>query len=353
MALRYLGSHQGFIPKATGQIISYVRDKGEFALNRYCQYLQSPEPVGVYARIDRDASPRVVSDADFVWADNADRPVQDWNQLRFEWKEFSVKRRNYSARLGSIALAHNDWKAKEQHLGMVASQAMTNRTNRVIDLLETAGNWEGHADAAGNLNGGAGTWDQASDQPGSPQYNAIRKTLMAAARRINLDTNGVVKPRDLVLLISPECAQAITNSAEIHNYVKFGPFSKAMIEGKENLNAEWGLPPSLYGFELIVEDAPRVTSRPQASETAAAQTGSRVYAKDSDSAILLSRKGGIDGSYGAPSFSTVQLYFLAPYEMAVYNFSDPKNDREEMHVTDMFAEVLAAPQSGYFIQNVL
>jgi hypothetical protein len=353
MTLRHVGSHNGFIPEATGQAIAFSRSKDDFPLNRYCQYLPTPKPVGVYAKIDRDASPRVVSDADFVWADGADRPSGDWNQLRFEWVEFSVKRRNYSFRLGRMALEHNEWKAKEHHVGMVTSQAMTNRTNRVVDLLETDSNWtSGHVDTANNLNGGAGKWDTASDQPGSPQYNAIRRTLMAAARKINLDTNAVVRPRDLVLLISPEAATAVANSAEIHNYMKYAG-GAAVIESKDNVNQEWGLPKSLYGFEVIVEDTPLVSTRPAAADTHSSMSGTRAYVKASDSAILMSRKGGINGAYGSPSFSTLQLYWLAPYELSVFMFDDPRHERLEGHVTDAFAEVLASPESGYKINGIL
>lgn len=353
MTQRYIGSHGGFIPAATGQIISYLRDPSRFPLNRYVQYLPSPKPVGVYAKMDRDSPVRVVNDADFVWADGSDRPNGDWNQLRFEWVEFSVKRRDYPTRLGRLALEHNEVQAKEQHRGMVMTQAMVNRTNRVIDMLETDSNWlTGHVDSANALNGGAGKWDTASDQPSSPHYNAIRKTLFAAARKINLDTNTMVEPADLVLVISPEAAQAISNTAEIHNYVKYQA-TKSDIDSKDNINERWGLPKHLYGFEVVVENTPIVNTRPQAADTHTNMSGNRSYVKASDSGLLVSRKGGINGVYGSPSFSTVQMYFLAPYEAQVYEFDDPHNERLDMHVVDAYAEILAASEAGFKINNIL
>lgn len=349
MTLRFLSAYNGFIPQATGQVISYIRSPKDFQLNKYVQYIESPTTVGVYAKIDRDQPVRLVDESDFIWADGADRPSGDWNQMRFQWVEFSVKRRDYPFRIGNLALKQgkDSWKPLDHHVGMTAAQAMTNRTNRVVTALETIANWGSNAASAASLNGGAGKWTTASDQPGDPAYNAIRKTLLEAAKRINLATNGVVKPKDLVLLISPGLATDMSNTAEIHNYLKFGPFSKAQLEDSSNDNQQWGLPPSLYGFPLTVEDTPRVTTRP----TAADSDGSRVYVKSDDSAVLLSRKGGINGVYGAPSFSTIQLYWHE-YEMAVYTFDDPKHERLDGHVTDMFAEVLAAPEAGFLITGV-
>jgi hypothetical protein len=226
---------------------------------------------------------------------------------------------------------------------------MVNRTHRVLTLLEETSNWDGHTDSANSLNGGYGKWDTASDQPTDPHYNAIKKTLLSACERVNLATNAFVQPDDLVLVVSPGLAQRMANTAEIHNYVKYGPFSKEALE--KGANARWGLPPTLYGFDVIVEDAVRVSSRMSADGTQASGS-SRTYIKSDTSALLLSRKGGINGTYGTNSFATVQLYFY-DWEMATYVFDDPKHERTDGHVTDCFAEVLAAPQAGYLITSVL
>lgn len=354
---RFLSAFNGFIPQATGQVISYLRDPKKFKLAKYVQYIQTPATVGVYARIHRDDSVRVVTDNDFTWADGADRPQGDWNQLRFEWVEFSVKRRNYPFRIGQIALeqAKSAWKPLEHHLGMVTQQCYINRTNRIMTLGQTASNWQtnglDHAKDANVLNGGAGKWDTASDDPSSPHYNAIKKTLATAARTVNLDTNGMVEPGDLQLVISPETAQAMANSAEIHNYLKFGPFSREQLEGGSNPNAIWGLPPNLYGLaDVIVDDTVYVSSRPLAAGTYTSTA--RQYAKDATSAMLLSRKGGINGVYGAPSFSTFQLYWYK-WEAAVEVYDDQENKRLNGNIVDAFAEVLAAPESGMLLTNVL
>lgn len=354
---RYTGPFSGEIAQATGQVISYIRDEKRYRLAKYVQYIQSPSNIGVYARVHRDDTARVVTDNDFIFADGADAPQGDWNQLRFEWVEFSTKRRAYPFRIGYMAVeaAKNSWKVKEQHIGLVTMQCYTNRTNRVISMLETSTNWTvnslDHAKDVNDLNGGKGRWDLASGDAGSPHYNAILDSLLAAATRINLDTNGVVEPGDLVLLVSPNLARKMASSSEVHDYKKYGPYSKAELESKNNPNLLWGLPPSLYGFDVVVEDTPYVNSRPKADGSYA--TGSnRQYAKADTSAVLLSRKGGINGNYGAPSFSTVQLYWHK-WEAAVEMFDDPVNLRLNCRILDNFAEVLAAPEAGMLLTNCI
>lgn len=336
---------------ATGQIISYIRSPKDFKLNKYAQMIETPVTVGAYAKYDRDQPVRVVTDADFVFADGADRPSGDWNQPRFKWVEFTVKRRDYPVRIGDMALkqAQQGLKLKEHATGQIASQAMTNKTSRVMDLIETTANWGTATDTANNLNGGAGLWSTASDTPGDPNYNAIKKTLTNCFVRINKTTNAVVQPKDLLLVINPELAMTMANTAELHNYLKYGPFSKAQLEDANfNDNMVWGLPPTLYGVELVVEDSPYVSSRPTVSDA----DGTRAYAKTTDSAVLCSRKGGINGTYGAPSFSTIQIYWHE-WEMAVYTFDDPRHLRTEMHVMDCYSEQLAAPEAGFLIRSVV
>ena len=352
MTLRAPSAYNGHVAMATGQVISFIKDPKKFKLNKYAQYIESPSTVGIYARIDRGQPGRVVNDADFIWADGADRPKGDWNQIRWEWVEFSTLRRNYPFRIGNMAIAS----AKRGGLdpvsieaGATSSQAMINRTKRVIAKLETTSNWGSNTGTANDLNGGVGSWVEASSEPG-PHYLAIKKSLMGAALNINIRTNGVVQPSDLVLLINPELATDMANTLEIHNYLKYGPFSREQLENNNNANALWGLPPSLYGFELMVEDSVVVTSRPGAADTYDTD-GTRAYIKSPNSAVLCSRVGGIEGIYGGKSLSTIQLYWNE-WEMAVQAFDDTINERIDGHVVDNFAEILACPESGYLITGV-
>lgn len=354
---RYLSGTNAFVPQSTGQVIQYIRDPKEFALNRWVQNINTPATVFLWAKLDQDQPVRMVNEAEFAWEDGADRPTGNHNMTSFEWVEGRCYRRDYPYTLGLQACEQarkfGAFDPEEVESKSVASQAMTNRVNRIINLCETSANWGINTADANVLNSGAGTWDGASNDPSDPGYLAIKKTLLEACRRINLLTNGKVKPKDMRLVISPGLAMAMANTGEIHDYVKstYQTSIKNMEETLGNVNEQWGLPPKLYGVEVVVEDAVRVSIYPNADGTKATiAAGTRTYCKADTNAILVSRPGGIDAPYGAPSFSTVQCYFYE-YEMAVESRTDTWNKKVEGHVVEQFKEVLAASPSGYLITN--
>lgn len=193
----------GFVAEPTGQVIQYIRNESEFPLNRYVKYIQSPKTVGLYAVVGRDEMVRIVNDSQYAWYDGDERPRGDANKVPFETVEFATFRRDYPWTLGYMTIEQATvWKPKLTHMGAAISKAMTLRTNRVLSLAQTSANWPSSQVATANtLNGGAGGWATASDDPSSPNYLAIYKSLMEAARRINLATNAKVKPKDLKLVV--------------------------------------------------------------------------------------------------------------------------------------------------------
>lgn len=354
---RYLSGSNGFIPEATGQVIAFVRKPDEFKVNKYVQLIDAPEPVGVYAQLDYDQPTRVVTDEEWAWEDGDDRPQGNANQAKFVWQEFRCFRRDFPYRLGEQAIrAAKGWNPKAFYDATVVSQCMTNRTKRVIALLENTANWTANGltntSDANVLNNGAGKFPQGSGDPSSPNYLAIKKALLAAARLINLTTNSVVKMKDLRLVISPGLAILMAETDEINSFLKSSPFALAQVRGDEpGQNQLWGLPDTYAGIELVVEDASYVNIRANSSANYATPLTQKVYVKQDNSAVLVSRVGGLDGNYGAPSFSTIQLYYWK-YLLAIEAFDDPKNKRLEGHVVEQIKEVLAAPPAGYLITNV-
>lgn len=350
---RFAGSYSGFVPAATGLIVGYVRDPKNFKVNEYVQYLKTDKRVALYAVIERDNQARYVSDADSVWADGADSPSGNANLMRWQLVEFRTTRRAYPFQLGEMAIeqAKGTWEPLKVHTAMAAQQAMTARTKRVIDLLEDTNTWGTHAASANDLNNGAGTWDLASSDENSPNYNAIRRSLLEAFRRINLATNSIVQQDDLVLVISPGLALKMASTGEIHNYLRNNEKSDERMMGVGPTNSTWGLPDRYAGFKIVVEDASYVSSRPLASGVEA--TGTRSYCKSDTSALLISRKGGLDGGMaGSPSWSTVQIYSYKEI-MEVEAFSDPKNRRVDGRVVTDFKEIVPSSYSGFLIQGTL
>jgi hypothetical protein len=346
--LRFPGPFSGYIPAATGVVVGFIRDPKKFPVNQYTQTVKSPARLGVYGRLEKDTQARMVTKADYVWSDGADRPTGNWDMLRFKWEEFQTQRYSMTVQIGDMAQegAKDTWDPVQANSLSLAQKMMTLRTKEVVDAMETAANWEGNTAAANDLNGGAGTWDNASDDPASPRYNAIRRTLLEAANRIALGTASVVQPEDLVLVVNPDAALRMANTAEIHNFVKYGPFSKEARDGRGN--GKWGLPAEYAGFKIVVEDTVLASERPEADGTASA----RAYVKAASSAVLLSQKGGFDSAYKRGTYATVQIFHVDDL-MQVEAFSDPKHRRIEVTVTEETYSKLVVPESGYLISGIL
>mgnify|MGYP003394806623 CR=1 FL=1 len=179
---------------------------------------------------------------------------------------------------------------------------------------------------------------------------AIRLAVQQVCVNIVLATNRAVQPEDLRFIISPIAALKMGSTGEIYNYVKSSQFSKDKQEGRNQLNEKYGMPTYYAGVEWVVEDTPAVLEEQNAAGTAA--TTNRVYVKNDNTCILVSRKGGLDGVYGSPSFSTVQIYYYR-YEMKVEEKYDEWDDLHYGSVVDQYAEVIAASRAGALITNIL
>lgn len=353
MTLRFAGSHNGYMPQLTGQVIAFVRKESEFKLNEYVQYVPTKKKLGVYTKLELDAFVRVHQEGRTAWHDGASRKEMGKdNKIRFEMTEFRTNRRNFAWEIGWQSLDQTDaFKIKPAHMDMALSQCMTERTKRVISLCETVANWGSNTATADTLNGGKGTWDTATADPSDAAGLAIYKSCIAAAQRINLATNGKVKPSDLRFVVSPSAAIAMSSSAEMVNYVRESPASeKLLTEGFDPQFDLWGLPRMYRGFTFIVEDAVIVEEYQKASGTEA--TANRSYIKTDDSCVVLARKGGLDGEYGTVNFSTLQFYHYDGL-LKVAAFDDAEDELTRGHVSEDTKEVLAAPISGYLIQDIL
>lgn len=363
MVARYASGFNAFVAEATGQVIAFVRDPGRYKYNQYVQLVPTPAPVGIFYKLHVDDVQRLTDLNETAWEDGAERPnANKGDGIRFEPTEFQTVRHNFPFMLGWKALdtaGKSGLKLLVAHSTLMRNKAQMHRTQRIVTLLETSGNWGGNTATANSLNGGFGQWDLASNEPTSPFFLAIKKTLDAVALRIHLKTNGAVgnfgdaEDSGLRLIVSPGLATKMSQTDEIRDMLKQSPYAMDQISGKKpGQNAKWGMPDKIYGWELVVEDAVRVNNNPVAAGTEATLNTQKVFIKSDDNAVVVSRPGGLDGEYGAPSFSTVQLYHYKR-EIELKTFDDPKNERTEGHVSIDDKEVLAAPQSGYLITDTL
>lgn len=350
---RYPSATDGFNPQASGFVIGYIRRPSQFPLNRYVQLVEAKAPTFFYYKLDRDQMVRQHAINEAVWKDGADRPRRRDNLIPFNETQAFTVRYDWNTVLGlqTISAADSSLKLKQTHLMMLSAQAMLARTYNVVTLLDTAANWPSTNIADANtLNNGAGYWHTASDDPTDANYNAIRKSIMKAVTVIFAQTNGTVSWRDLKLIVNPDTARLMANSPELHNYIRQTESAVEKIEDdEEDYNERFGLPRRLYGLEVVIENTMYVNDLPTASATTASTN--RTFIKSPYNAIIASRPGKLDAPAG-PSFSTAQLYWYE-YQMAVEEFTDARDKRVDLHVTDQHVAVGPAFESGYNITNVM
>jgi hypothetical protein len=356
---RYLSPTNTHLPIATGTVVGYIRDPREFALPRYCQFVETPSVTGVYYKLDPDHPVRIPAKANFAWAPGARAPQGHANIGDFEIDNFQCERLAFPFTLDQEgvqqAQAYAGWDPVTYEAKAMAQQAMTLRT---IDIwspggtlqLDTPTNWPStNTGSAAQLAGNAvgSTWANSTSN-----LQTIKKSLLSAARIICFLTNGCVRPKDMMVVINPNAAIATAASQEIVDFVKQQASSPSILEKAwDNPNELWGLPNNLYGFPLVVEDAVFVNNYPSVGGNPQVP-GTRVYAKADNYAVLLSRVGAIDAPFGARSFSTVQCYWHK-YDMAVEAKTEYWDKLEEGRVVDYRTFITPSTITGFNITNIL
>lgn len=347
----FFGPTSLFIPSFTGEIVGYIREPGQFAVTEYCQLVKSTaedgqgKPICTYFILDPDEPVRLPSINDFYWP-AGNRSPEAKIVINGAFRTVIMDRAAYPYEYSGQEEASADIKVGAIYREMAASIAMTAKTQRVQTIMQTAANWGNSTSDANTLNGGFGNWANASSDEQSPNFAAIAKSLTAAMQKINLNTNSVVKPKDLMLVISPGLANKMANSGEMRGYLKSSPFAKEVQEGRNDFSSLWGLPKVYTGLKLIVEDASLVNERANISGTSA--TTNRKYIWNDQSAAIVSRIGGINGVYGSKSLSTMQIFYYR-FEMSVMEEKSSWHDLCRGKVVDQYKEVLVSAPSGYLI----
>jgi hypothetical protein len=320
-------------------VVDFSRNPKEFAVSDYTQLVPTEKKAGYYLEMTVEEAGRILNTdlSDVAWPDNQDAPEDFDGTESFEFKGFRCERKKFGFRLGDLTVDQASWDIVAQHGSIHAQRAMTGRTQLAITALTTTTNYAAaHTSDVASIAGNTGKWSASTTA-----RQDIRRSLNHAANRIRLDTLGSIKPKDLILVISPGCAKEIAETQEIQDFIKGSPSAWASVKGDladQNQNVAYGLPPQLYGYNLVVEDAAKVTSRKGATKVAA-------WVLDDARPFMCARPGGLEGTYGAPSFSTCSVFMLE--EMTVETLHDPNNRLVRGRVVEDYVVVLTAPVSGF------
>lgn len=323
--------------------IEFSRNPKDFALNKYIQLVNVTKDQGYYLRINSEQAARILNAnlQDHVWPDGAPRPQTNDGTEKFYFRSYLTQRRDYDFTIGRKSSEQADWDIVGSHERMQAQLAMTARTASVHAVLANAANWESaHVKDVSTITKVTGPWDADTSERGD-----LQKSLDFASEIIAKATLGVVKKKDLILVMNPTTAHEIAETQALRDHIKQSTYALPQMRQDSSQWDQYGLPDKLYGFSTVVEDAVKVTSRRGAA------TATRDWVMPDGIAYLLARPGGLVAPAGGPSFSTASLFVYE--DMTVESFDDEKHRRVEGHVVDDFGAEVTASVSGFKFTGVL
>lgn len=338
------GAPNTFVPslEASGKLcVDFSRSPDSFAINEYCQILPTDKNVGVYAKMTVENAGRLLNSE---WAEGDDAPSGRGNTESFEFPTFKTLREAFPFRIGQMTADQADWNILAQLAAMAAQQAMTKRTYKAVTLATTTGSYpsSAHYSAAASITGASGKWDESTTARAD-----IKRCLDHARNVIRKQTLGAIRPEDLRLVISPDCAAKMSLSQEIIDYIKGSPDAKDWIQGKFGKAAMYGLPEYLYGMKLVIEDCVKTTNKKGATKAVS-------DVLDSTKAFVCSRPGGLvapANSEMATRFSTITIFMQE--EMTVEQKLDTDNRVHKGRVVENYSVDMTAGIAGFLFTSVV
>ena len=335
-----------FVPDHDGSgrlVVDFSRNPNKFAIADYAQIVKPKRTIGYYMAMTVEEAGRIINSdlADFAWPDGAEAPQSQDGTESFEFKAFRCERFAFDYVLGDLTVEQASWDIKGQHARIKAQQAMTGRTQKAMTKLQTSGNWAStHTSAVSSISGNTGNWAASTTA-----RQDIKRSLNYAADLILKDTLGAIDINDLMLVIAPTTAKALSETQEIVDHIKGSPDALAQVRGElPGKNAMFGLPDKLYGFPIVVEKTVKTTSRKGATRAVS-------YVCDYQKPIMVARPGGLEGVADAPNFSTVVLFMYE--EMTVEDKHDTENRRLKGRVVENYAVELVASVSGFLFTGAV
>jgi len=335
------GGSNTFVPTllSNGFRAEFSRAPESFSINRYTQVVPVNTIAGYYLTLDSTALVRVVTAQDFVWPLGNDRPRN--LPRKHQMSSFSTVRHNDTEALPYETVDVAQWDITNANLRMLATRMMTLRTVNAVTTLVDSSLYPSNAYAA--TAGAIGTSGVSGSWYTSTASNAyVQQAIQYVCAQILQNTSGCVKPGDICMVMNPTTARKVAASPEVQSYVKNYGAAYQFMTGN-SLFRNWGLPPTLWDVDVIVEDAVRESGRE-------GDTASNAFAMADGKVAFVSRPGALMGVAGAPSFSTISNFVYEDFNTEI--FDDPKNRRHEGSITDNYVYKMTAPISGYLCASV-
>lgn len=351
MAYAYAGPTNAYIPtlELSGNLqIKFSRNRDSYALNKWTRWRNVKATNGLYRHFNPLDVNRIKSGntRQFDWAPGTLSPIGTDSTIGFENRQYNCIRRAYACDVDLLTVQQADFDLIADAADNAASLAMVVRTVEAISVVTTSGNHESsHVATATTAGGGVLSGGTATDP-------RIKKALQYFTLRIVRDSNGNIKPSDIAVVMNPNTAQLLSQTAEVHQIFANSLFASDLLQGGvKNLNATWGLPPFLYDHPVIVEDA---TYNAYERDNLTAPEA-QAYAFPDNYIALVTVQG--DGeNKGLPAASTnkssMTFFVYGPDDMKVETKIEEYDRIHRMKVVDNFEVKLTAPVTAALMTNV-
>lgn len=333
---------------ASGRLsVAFSRNAKKFPWLKAIQMVESPKTQGLYLKLTAQEAARVVQLQDYAWNWGSPRPMHAEGLESFNYIPFLTERKDYGFNLDEDTDKQAEWDVAEEHAKIHAAKAMTARTMKIIEVATTVANWQTAADPdlSASHTGTATAFAGTTLDSGTTTTIPVKKFIDKAQNLIMLDTLGTVQADQMHMIMNPDTARLIAESAEIHDYIKSSPDAMHEIRTGSSPNATYGpgLPSTLYGMDVIVDNTVKVTSRKGA-------TLAKAWAFPAQTVLITSRPGELEGVFGTPSWSTLTWFWYRD-DMTLERFQDPINRLTRFSVVDCGIPVLSSPLAGYLLTS--
>lgn len=330
-----IGANAGYLPKVTtGLIVGYGRNANDFAVNKLTKLHLVDRQIGRFPKLRPQEAARLLDPAFRRWADGGNRPVSDFNKDVWDWISYETVRYAEAIPLGYLGVEQADFPVIEAQAQSLAMRAMLARSIDMWTILTTGGTYlSGLTDTATNWGGGA--WSAATT---ANRY--IQKGIAAIVTAIEKATNGAVSYDSLTMVMSPTVAYKVAASQEVAEGLIQSPFAREQLEGaKWHLN--YGLPAKLYGVNVVVDNAVKVTTGPNSAGTATA-----AYTGSATDVYFVARPGELVNNTGVASdFCSIANFVFKGEEMVSEVIDDPFNARKVVSVKDNYQMKVLAQET--------
>ncbi len=345
---QYTGDTSVFIPSYDGigsgkLVVAFSRNEKDYLVNQMVTITPVNQIAGYWPRYDPAEIVRWAENInEYAWKDGQEFPAGAQDKVRKYNLPFTCTRSAFPYPIGYIERDQSPDDLSAMATNRIGNEIMLLRSRKFYTLAQDPNNYyaENTFSVAAQVGTVGATWANATS---ANPY--IRKTFNALSRLVALKSNGIVGGSDLICIISPQVAEAISSSGEIIDYIKPTPQSWNEIRGDApNQNKNYSIPDMLYGIKVIVDnDVWNPGPRGQ---------DNRRFFTGANEALFLCKPGAIKAQGPATSFSSIHMFAYAPQEAVLQSRDEPWNQRILYQGWDMTDFKFVSPETSFRVTNV-